>query len=155
MAYNRTQLESSIRRLLATAPRASIASEDAVDQMLGVAAQESGFGHYLYQLRGPAKGLMQVEPATARWLEDALAPDLVAWLKSWRDDETIEHALEYRLDYNIACARLRFWVVPEPLPAAGDLPAQAAYWKRYYNTYVGKGTEAEYMAAYRNFVSKR
>jgi hypothetical protein len=49
-------------------------------------------------------------------------------------------------------ARLRFRVVRAPLPDAGDVHGQALYWKRYYNTYLGAGTVAEYLRNHRRLV---
>lgn len=151
MAYDKKQFRAAIEKVLATAPR-NINGEAAIQLLLGTSAQESGFGHYLKQTCGPAGGAFQVEPATAQWLEETLPTDLVAWLKSYRDDETIEWALVYRLDYEIACCRLRYFKVHDPLPAAGDLDGQAAYWKKYYNTPLGKGTVDEYIANYKKYI---
>lgn len=47
--------------------------------------------------------------------------------------------------YAAMMCRIHYRRVSEPLPAAGDLPAQAAYWKKWYNTELGAGTEAEYI----------
>jgi len=161
MAINKTQLRASIIEVLATCPRPELASPAAVELLLGTAAQESGFGTYLEQMgNGPARGFFQMEPATAKWIEglnmkSPLPPDLLKWARGFRDDETVEWALEYRIDYQIAMCRLRYWVVPAPLPEAGDTAGQAAYWKRWYNTPAGAGTEAEYMAEYKKFVAAR
>lgn len=38
------------------------------------------------------------------------------------------------LIYATAMCRVHYRRVPEPLPPAGDLEAQAAYWKAHYNT---------------------
>lgn len=161
MAINKKQLAGSISEVLGTCPRPELASPAAVELLLGTAAKESGFGTYLEQLgTGPAKGFWQMEPATAKWLEglackSPLPPDLLKWARSFRDDETVEWALEYRIDYQIAMCRLRYWVVPAELPAAGDTVAQAAYWKRWYNTPRGSGTEQEYLDDYKKFVAQR
>ena len=46
-------------------------------------------------------------------------------------------------------ARVKYYRCPAPLPAAGDLEAQAAYYKRWYNPPGGAATVAEYMANWR------
>lgn len=160
MSINKKQLQQSITDVLKTCPRPELASQAAVELLMGTAAKESGFGTYLEQVVGPAKGFWQMEPATAKWIEglgmkSPLPPDLLKWARSFRDDETVEWALEYRIDYQIAMCRLRYWVVPAELPAFGDTAAQAAYWKKWYNTPLGAGTEAEYMAEYKRFVAKK
>ena len=43
-------------------------------------------------------------------------------------------------------ARLIYFRVPEELPANDDVIAQAKYWKKYYNTVLGSGTESGYIS---------
>ena len=47
-------------------------------------------------------------------------------------------------------ARVHYLRKPASIPASLD--GQAAYWKKYYNTVLGKGTEEEYKANYKRFV---
>ena len=47
--------------------------------------------------------------------------------------------------------RLHYYRVPQPLPDA-DLLQVAAYWKRHYNTTLGKGTINQFMRNYRTYV---
>ena len=42
------------------------------------------------------------------------------------------------MGYATAVARLIYWRVPRPLPAASDLDGLAAYWKTHYNTAAGE-----------------
>jgi hypothetical protein len=42
--------------------------------------------------------------------------------------------------YAAAMCRVFYLRVPERLPQADDSAAMARYWKRYYNTHLGKGT---------------
>jgi len=44
----------------------------------------------------------------------------------------------------VVLMRLKYMLVPSALPSTTE--GRAAYWKRYYNTVAGKGTESEYMA---------
>ena len=57
-----------------------------------------------------------------------------------------------RDDDRLAClfARLHYLRVAEAVP--DDLRGQAGYWKRYYNTRLGKGTVVGYMDKWRQFV---
>jgi hypothetical protein len=48
--------------------------------------------------------------------------------------------------YAAAMARLRYRRAPGRLPAAGDVAGMAAYWKRHYNTPLGRGVPAEFAA---------
>ena len=45
--------------------------------------------------------------------------------------------------YSGLAARLFLVKIPAPIPS--DLPGQAAYWKRYYNTVAGKGTVEKFI----------
>lgn len=49
-------------------------------------------------------------------------------------------ALHGNLFYGAAMCRVHYRRLKAPLPAAGDAAGMAAYWKRYYNTPLGKGT---------------
>jgi hypothetical protein len=53
--------------------------------------------------------------------------------------------LETDVGYQIAMARILYWRVPYPLPAADDVIGQARYWKDFYNTDNGKGTVEEFI----------
>ncbi|HSX49920.1 MAG TPA: hypothetical protein VLF09_03120 [Cellvibrio sp.] len=46
-------------------------------------------------------------------------------------------------------ARLHYKLKPEPIPLT--LVGRAAYWKKYYNTSLGKGTPAEYIERVKPF----
>ncbi len=48
--------------------------------------------------------------------------------------------------------RVHYMRVRDPLPAPGDIPAMAAYWKQHYNTPLGKGTPAEFIAKFEDHV---
>ena len=121
--------------------------------LLGTAIQESRI-KYLHQLGGgPAKGLFQMEPVTHddiwnNWLE--FRTDIANDIKSWTstvapNGHPHSDELIWNLMYAAMMCRIHYRRVSAPLPAAGDLPAQAAYWKKWYNTELGAGTEAEYI----------
>lgn len=127
------------------------------DLLIGTAAVESKLGHYIAQIKGPAKGIYQIEPASHRdllmWCEKR-KPEIYAklfdittpiWKKS-PDDEMV-----FNLYYATAMCRLFYLRVPEPIPESLEL--QAAYWKRYYNTALGKGTAQKYIDAYLTYGS--
>jgi hypothetical protein len=48
--------------------------------------------------------------------------------------------------------RLHYRRVPEPLPDAEDINGLAAYWKKYYNTKAGRGSESEFIINWYNLV---
>jgi len=90
-----------------------------------------------------AIGIFQMERKTFDWLSE----------KYWFKVKDIEfHELEYNLKYAIIFARLRYLVVPHPLPDADDVKGLAAYWKKYYNTEYGAGTVEEFVEGYEKYV---
>lgn len=122
-------------------------SEAATELLLGTAIQESRI-RYLRQLKnGPARGLFQMEPATHddiwdRYLryKPGLGMDVAQLAHRRHYDSLVTDLL-----YAAAMTRVHYLRVPDPLPPAGDYEGQAAYWKDYYNTYLGAGTEEEYL----------
>jgi hypothetical protein len=96
---------------------------------------------------GPALGAFQMEPGTFEWLKAKFKkqyPDL-----AWR--HFIE--LEWDLRLAIIMARLRYRVDKNPLPEVGDVAAQAAYWKRVYNTIEGAGQMSDFVDNWRRYVA--
>ena len=55
----------------------------------------------------------------------------------WRD------ILTTNLKAGIICCRLHYWRVPHPMPKT--LEDQSSYWKRFYNSAHGSGTEEHFM----------
>ena len=133
----------------------SLAAEQLV---MGTIAQESN-GSYLKQLgKGPALGLIQMEPATHKdlWLNfikfkpelrDKLLSmtsdtvDLVYDQHGWPDHV----ALIWNLRYAIAMCRMHYYRKPQALPKANDIKALGKYWKDHYNTIHGAGTVSEFI----------
>lgn len=119
--------------------------------LLGTAIAESGLRH-LKQIRGPALGLYQMEPATHDDLWNSYLfrkPELAALIGGLvcaHGPPPADHLI-WNLRYATAMARLLYWRRPEPLPPADDIEANAAYWLAHYNTPQGKGTRAHFLAA--------
>ena len=121
-------------------------SPAARELLLGTAIQESKLS-YLKQIRGPALGVYQIEPDTHH--------DVYANYLSYRPE--LRHKVEQIADrddqnlignlwYATAIARLIYYRASEPLPQEGDVEAMAAYWKRHYNTFQGKGSINQYIS---------
>lgn len=147
-----------------TLDRMGMWSAAAENLLVGTAIQESGL-RYLRQVpSGPALGVYQVEPATMhdllrRYLD--LRPDVQARFESalrtftpadvdWNtvDDSVLAFRLISDLAFATAVARLRYWIDPEPLPAANDIPGLARTWKRVFNTVHGAGRVEDFMENY-------
>jgi len=121
--------------------------------IMATIATESNGGEYLCQVRGPALGIIQMEPATLRdiieWLDTAknarIRHRVFAELSPTKTD--FEKLLVTNLEFAITMCRIFYWRVREALPEDGDWPGMARYWKKYYNTELGKGTPQNFMEA--------
>jgi|TARA_R100001530_G_scaffold3566_7_gene5214 hypothetical protein len=131
-------------------------SDEALALLIGTGAVESGY-KYLKQIKGPARSYWQIEPATAiDNLDNYLSyrPELLnkvakaSMIPYQILDEINLKIMETLLTCNIAfaicMARIKYYRVPKPLPASGDLEGQAKYWLKYYNA-GGKGTIDKFM----------
>lgn len=124
-----------------------------VEMMLLTAAAESSLIFRCQLHGGPARGLCQMEPATAldtfRWLgcknvlwerftDIWLSLKTVHWFAPTEDEVTWH--LTHNDAFALALARLHYRMFPEPFPRAFAKVDQASYWKKYWNTEKGKGT---------------
>lgn len=157
MAINSEQLRTLIIR--PTLEYLGLWSQSAENLLLGTAAQESHMGTYIAQIKGPALGIYQMEPATHNDIYNnylghrhdigAKIADLMD--QSWIDLEPWDK-MAGNLYYATAMARVHYLRVSEKLPEATDIEGLARYWKKYYNTELGKGTEGEFTDNYRKYV---
>ena len=120
--------------------------------VMGTAAQESNF-KYLRQLgTGPALGLFQMEPTThddiwKNYLQ--FKPEIKAKLAEF---VPVKSSLEVppsrnltgNLFYAAAMCRLHYFRNRERLPDEVKVWDLGGYWKRVYNTPLGKGTVEEF-----------
>jgi len=119
--------------------------------VLGTALQESRL-EFIKQLGGgPALGLFQMEPATYEDIWNnylKFRKDLSDKVKTLAAPTTADHPSPNELIGNMwyaaAMCRIHYMRVSDPLPKAGDIPGMAAYWKEFYNTIQGAGTEEEF-----------
>ena len=126
-------------------------SEDAVDLVYKTGNAETGYKHLKQMGGGPAIGFWQVEPATLIDIIDnyvKFRPELGIRISTLGFDK---RDMEVRVMSNIALqavfCRLKYRRDKHPLPKANDTKAQAKYWKRVYNTELGKGTIEHFMEA--------
>jgi len=139
----------------------------AVALLVGTAAQESRMGEFLVQLGGgPALGIFQMEPDTYYDIWDHFIdyrPHIQRMIvrvcpgdyghRSMRQPggEDLMRVLMapdpkrlvYDLRFATLMARLHYYRVSKPLPKTPQ--GYAAYWKLYYNTELGAGTQAEFL----------
>lgn len=137
-------------------------STNAEELLVLTVATESLGGQYIYQTKGPARGMTQMEPAT----EHDLLTNFVFFKSELRDvlkqfvvfnadgtyTKRINDPLTYSLEYQILMARIHYLRKPGTIPPSTDVKGLAKYWKDHYNTKLGKGTVEEAMKKYNNYV---
>lgn len=129
-------------------------TQAAENLVVGTAIQESGL-RYVDQLTpgpGPAYGVFQIEKAThddlLRWVQRT-RPDLAGRLESLKGVHPPGvDQLHTNLAYGAAMCRLYYLRTGKPLPEADDIEGMAAFWKRHYNTFKGKGRPDQFIRAY-------
>jgi len=143
-----------------TAKAFRLYSVAAVELLVGTALKESGGLRWRRQRNhGPARGLFQMEGATYEdiWRNYlAFRPVLADAIRSAFTPAGGALAFEQITDddaYAAVMARLKYLRVPAPLPPAGDVAAQAKYWKDHYNTKLGKGTVASYVETWSRYTA--
>ena len=58
---------------------------------------------------------------------------------------SMDDNLAANLLYGLAVCRVIYYRRPEPLPEAGDIEGQGAFWKQHHNTPFGAGTGSKYV----------
>lgn len=131
-------------------------SRAAEQLVMGTIYQESR-AIYLKQLgKGPALGIVQMEPAThkdiwenyLRYKNDLADKVLSLVSPAHRQNGQVkvnEKELIANLAYAVAMCRVHYRRERDPLPPADDVRALGEYWKQHYNTYQGAGTVDEFV----------
>lgn len=124
----------------------------AVNLLIGTVAQESTVGGItrLKQIKGPALGIYQIEPATHKDLWDnylLTRPDKADYVRrcgsgNWRMDLTAN------LKYQTVVARLKYWRARFNWPDPTDIRALGAIWDKIYNANPDHGTVEQFVAAF-------
>jgi type VI secretion system secreted protein VgrG len=123
-------------------------SEDAISLLFETACVESNLTHRKQLNDGPARGLWQMEPDTYRDIQVnfvAYRPELKKALDHMFGTSRKFSHIERNDEYAIVMARLHYWRVKGAIPKT--LKGRAAYWKKHYNTALGKGTVDKYLKA--------
>lgn len=130
-------------------------SVDAAFLLLGTCAQESHLGKYRRQIGGPALSIFQIEPATEHdvWYNFLRYHPKFIPLMGDEMPEKLDNDLLFNNDiYAAKIARLIYYRVSEKLPDHNNVQEMARYWKKYYNTPKGKGTEAQFIKSYEKYI---
>ncbi|MCR4665935.1 MAG: hypothetical protein K5657_01430 [Desulfovibrio sp.] len=112
--------------------------------LLEIAAAESDFGYYVRQVKGPAQSVWQIEPATANDTHARLSrrnPLLYKKIVQFRNPNLSEEDnVVTNLEYGCALCIGVLTLKGIRFSTLTSLEKRAEAWKRYYNTYLGKGT---------------
>jgi hypothetical protein len=133
----------------------SLWSPEAEALLCATAAQESLGGKFVMQVGGgPALGIYQMEPRThdSIWRTKLSRPDRLPLIRGMLDLFSFSRMpkaidMVWHNGYATFMARFYYLIIPEELPPAHDLKAQWEYYKKYWNTELGKATEEDF---YRN-----
>ncbi len=113
-------------------------SLDAMYLMVCTIMVESKLTHLKQLPDGPALGLGEIEPATyvdsKRYLERR--SDIRSKILNYCERTYLPEnptTLIADLSLNILIARVKYWMVTEPIPSYKDPHAQAEYYEKYYN----------------------
>lgn len=138
-----------------TLKKIGLYSENAVELIMGTFAQESNFKYTRQIGGGPALGYGQMEPAT---FNDIIAnylkykPELMGKIMKACGIVTFKpEILVDNIPLIICMTRIHYLRVSEPLPSYRDVWAMAEYWKKYYNTTLGKGKVEEFVDNYKRY----
>lgn len=154
-------LRDLIADVMGTYLPAKMVSSDAVELLMMTAAQESWCGRYLEQEGcGVALGIFQMEPATYRDLHD----NFIRYKEDIGDmlfenfqmgHESFSVHMRGNLVFQIVVARLQYYRFPESIPKREDKFylsdhefELARYYKKYWNTALGKATVTEVLRNY-------
>ena len=123
-------------------------SENAVELLMMTAAHESHLGTYIAQVKGPALGIYQMEPAT----QEDIYNNFLMYRSDLADlvmNQTggLTGGLIGDLFYATSMARVHYFRAPEALPTTHL--GMADYAKKYYNTKLGKALPSDYLKAYK------
>jgi len=103
-------------------------SEAAVNLMLGTALTESRLSALMQYGGGPALGFFQIEPLTLddiykRYLQREDKKELLGRVHQFMTARDIHEQVISNLPFAVIMARVRYWMVPEALPAYDDVEA--------------------------------
>ena len=148
------QIDTLFDRVRTVLQRVDLYTPAVGNLIVGTVCAESACGTYRQIGGGPALGICQMEPATHDDIvannlryRSKLAGRILDAAQVPRFDATL---LETNDDYAILMCRIHYLRVPAPIP--WYVVQQAWYWKQYYNTPLGAGTEDKYLAAWAKYV---
>lgn len=131
-------------------------STNAEEILVFTCATESLGGKYLKQVNGPALGIYQMEPNTYTDIWENYIKNRGALLNMLTLNFDVgriplPERMVYDLRFATAMARLHYARAKEPLPSAENVDAIWKYYKKYYNTPLGKAKKNQQLSIIRSF----
>ncbi|HMX99609.1 MAG TPA: hypothetical protein PKL69_09125 [Agitococcus sp.] len=132
-------------------------SAEAEELLVFTCACESLGGTYLKQIKGPALGIYQMEPATYTdiWQNYIKNHGMVVNLLTLNfacHNMPLPERMIYDLRFATAMARLHYRRRKEPLPKATDIDGIWEYYKKFYNTHLGKAEKESSIKHYQKYI---
>ncbi len=121
-------------------------SHSAERLVLGTGLVESKF-KYRYQWTGPALGFYQCEPTTLKYVIEYMKrkPKFFRTISQFAFPPFDAEQLVWNEKFATAICRLHYCRFPEALPEYDDHQGLGKYWKKYYNSKLGKGTVQKFV----------
>ena len=143
----------TIRKIVKeTLDKLDMNSVDALELIMRTGKAETGYRALMgYGKGNPALGFWQVEPATMfdTWENYVMyRPKIrdVLWQLGLNDGD-MKFSLLTNIALQAAFCRLKYRRDSNPIPPASNMVAQAEYWKRVYNSELGRGTIEHFLKA--------
>ncbi len=132
-------------------------SIDAEELLVFTCACESLGGTYLKQIKGPALGIYQMEPNTYTdiWQNYIKNQGHLVNMLALNFNVTsmpLPERMIYDLQYATAMARLHYRRVKAPIPDHKNIDAVWEYYKKYYNTPLGKAEKEQSIKHYQKYL---
>jgi len=158
MSINSRQLKDLI--IVPTISSMGLYSPDVVQLLMGTCAQESQMGSYIAQIGIGTNGGLGIYQCEKRTYNDV-------WERAIQNNVSMRAKIKLYLGYDgkpshirlisdlclaTIIARLHYYLVPSDIPNGKDVPGMAEYWKKFYNTSFGKGTEEQFIQNYDKYV---
>jgi len=132
-------------------------STDAEELLVFTCACESLGGTYLKQIKGPALGIYQMEPNTYTdiWQNYIKNQGHLVNMLALNFNVTsmpLPERMIYDLQYATAMARLHYRRVKAPIPDHKNIDAVWEYYKKYYNTPLGKAEKEQSIKHFQKYL---
>jgi len=132
-------------------------TQESINAVMMIIAHESVNGFYLVQLKGPALGMIQMEPLTHnetwKWGDTIWINALTCEIITQQEFDSKSHPkpdrLIYDLAYNVFMCRQRLFMKKGALPTG--MHELSNYLKNAWNSAYGKAEDYSYVHSYNNW----